>query len=201
MDSPVLVTIDLQHDFYHPEGTYGQHDRPLEPIQHLIRNLSSVVSRYPSVLRIQSIYRQGQFEDMPELCLPESEGAKWHPELRKGPLLTKHQHSGFRPLNEFFESPVPVVLAGVCTHRCVKATLDELIERGWTARILDDGVAACGLRQPKHERCMERWKQRGLTIEPSELFEETDQPSTPDFSQADFNADSFHSQIHSRRPM
>lgn len=200
MESPVLVTIDLQHDFYHPEGSYGQRNRPLEPIRAVTQFLQPIISRHHSVLRIQSLYSEGQFSDMPNLCLSDTQGARWHPELRKGPLLTKHEHSGFPALREFFETSVPVVLAGVCTHRCVKATLNDLIKRGWSARILDGGVASCGLRQPKHERCMERWRRRGLTIQPYELFDDTDWTTETELPTTESNDDVI-SQTHSRRPM
>lgn len=174
MDSPVLVTIDLQRDFYHEDGTYAQHDRPLAPIRDTIEILKPIVRSYPSVLRIRSVYRPGQFEDMPELCRPGGDGIRWHPELAYGPLLTKRVHSGLKPLRQFFSNRPPLVLAGVCTHRCVRATFRALREDNWPVKILENGVASCGFRRPQHRQWVNRWRRNDQLVQTSELMTPSD---------------------------
>lgn len=169
MNSPVLVVIDLQRDFYHPAGSYGRTNRPLEPIQQVVEFLGPLMRQFQDVLRVQSIYRVGQFSDMPELCLPESEGRSWHPDLRVGPLLTKHKHSAVEPLQHFFDSRPELLLAGVCTHRCVRRTLRDLQDRQWPVKILKEGVASCGKRYKQHKECLSRWHSEGLVKTAADL--------------------------------
>lgn len=164
MSLPTLVLIDLQKDFYHPRGAYGRANRPLEPIHSMLKKLPDVVSGYPEVIRIKSTYRKNQFPDMPRLCLPGSFGEQWHPDFKYGPLLTKNTHSGFSALKTYFKKPRPLILAGLCTHRCVKSTLNELLSNNWPAKIFAPGVASCGKRNPLHQKCIRNWKKNNLIV-------------------------------------
>ncbi|MFB6357085.1 MAG: cysteine hydrolase family protein, partial [bacterium] len=159
-----LVLIDIQRDFYHPEGSYGRAGRPLEPIQQTISHLKNVVDPKTPVIRVQSVYKPGQFEDMPHLCKDPDDGGRWHPDLTMGDLLTKEDHSGFPALKRYFTSKVPLILAGVCTHRCVQATLRDLVENGWNVSVYRHGVSSCGLRHEQHEQCLRKWDRRGLLL-------------------------------------
>lgn len=160
---PWLVLIDLQRDFYHPSGAYGQAGRPLEPIQEMIRRLTPLVADYPRVLRVKSCYHPGQWPAMPDLCVDPEAGGRWHPELEFGPSLIKTKQSGADSIRSHFQNqPRPLVLAGVCTHRCVRATLEELQAADWPTKVLAGGVAACGRRQPEHQEWLTRWKRRNL---------------------------------------
>ena len=160
---PWLVLIDLQRDFYHPQGTYGQAGRPLEPINSAISNLIPLVKKYPRVLRVKSHYQPRQWPDMPGLCADPEAGGRWHPQLEVGPLVVKRKQSAFSAISSFFnQQPRPLLLAGVCTHRCVKATLEDLLAAGWPAKVLESGVASCGYRQEEHEECLAEWKEMNL---------------------------------------
>jgi len=166
---PYLVLIDLQKDFYHQRGTYARHGRPLAPIQTMLKELIETSTGCQRVVRIRSSYLPGQFDDMPELCLGGSFGEQWHPDLDNGPLLCKHNHSGFPALKSYFERPTPIVLSGVCTHRCVKATLEDLVKHNWPVKVYERGVASCGKRQQEHQSCLKKWREQNLVVNNLEM--------------------------------
>lgn len=169
MGLPTLVLIDLQKDFYSPGGAYARAGRPLYPIQSIIEDLIPFAESYPRVVRMRSIYRKHQFSDMPRLCLENAMGSRWHPDLAKGPLLTKRTHSGFSILKKHFHEPTPIVLGGVCTHRCVRETFRQARAHGWEVSILEDGVASCGKRWSRHKNCLRRWRRKNQTIQMAQL--------------------------------
>ena len=164
MSVPWLVLIDLQFDFYHPGGVYGRTGRPLAPFQKTLSYLKTRAIKYPRVLRVGSIYSTDQWSDMPGLCTTPK-GCSWCPELRRGRLIIKRQQSCHTVLQEHFKRPVPVVIGGFCTHRCVRSTVHKLISMNWPVKVLEPGVASCGHRQSEHENCLRTWRQQGSLIE------------------------------------
>lgn len=164
MGIPTLVLIDLQKDFYAPTGSYARAGRPLAPIRRMIARLIPFCQNYPHIVRIRSLYRKNQFQDMPELCIPGKQGTLWHPQLRMGKLLTKTQHSGFSCLEASLPSTTPLVLAGVCTHRCIRKTLEDALVRDWNARVLEEGIASCGKRWQRHRQWLKRWENHNRSV-------------------------------------
>lgn len=163
-----LVLIDCQRDFYHPEGAYGRHGRPLGPLQETMGYLSRLVERlsFP-VIGLRSHYQPNQFVDMPRLCRAGQWGSSWHPEIPVDRLLTKHQHSGAGELASELPPGEQVYLGGVCTHRCVRKTLRDLVANtDLRPKVLPNGVGSCGLRRERHKSCLARWDERNLLGSP-----------------------------------
>ncbi len=164
MSLPWVVLIDLQFDFYHPAGIYARAGRPIFPFQSALSYLCRKLLGYPKILRIASNYDPHRWTDMPGLCSTPV-GSIWYPHLAAGKKLIKQQQTGYFVLKQFFTEPRPLLLAGFCTHRCVNATLHDLLENNWPVKLLPQGVAACGKRQDEHASCLHSWARRGLLEE------------------------------------
>ncbi len=162
---PFLVLIDLQKDFYHSSGAYGQAGRPLQPLQETVGYWKKRFREYPYVLRIRSHYKPLQWPDMPGLCANPLGGGRWQPEINRGLLLTKNQQSGFSILERVLPARYPVLLGGVCTHRCIKSTVEDLEGANWPFKVVKKGVGSCGRRQAEHKKCLRDWRKKGLLVQ------------------------------------
>ena len=161
--------IDVQFDFYHPLGIYGRAARPTAPFREAVSQLKQLTSNFSRVIRIGSTYSPEQWPDMPNLCATPR-GRRWHPELCCGPLLFKSTQSAYPQIEDYFTSRSKLVLAGFCTHRCVKSTLEDLLAAGWQAAVVASGVASCGLRRQQHFNCLKKWQEENLIFNKSARY-------------------------------
>lgn len=157
-----LILVDVIHDFFHPEGVnhHASYDALREPINALVN--AAVANDRPVVHAVER-HRPGpdfEFEKLPAHCLDGSWDAAvpdWLAHQDRHLLVPKRRYSGFfgtdldlllreRQVRE-------LVLAGVKSHVCIRATIQDAFAYGY--RVLLPREATGSNRRNLHEASLE----------------------------------------------
>ena len=167
-DNSALIVVDLQKDFCASEQGCAYFERQLienrdglTPIQKMIDNylmpfIDKARKSNLHIVYIQSIYKEGQFQDMPKLCLEGTRGwelYKVNPDSQgqREIVIHKDAHNPFNNgngLENFLnENNINTLLiSGVTTDNCVSATTYVSLGRGYRPIVLADCVATAGYK-------------------------------------------------------
>jgi nicotinamidase/pyrazinamidase len=190
--STALVIVDVQNDFADPAGglSVAGGDRVVPVINaHLERAVEagSVVvytqDWHPPVTA--HFAKDGGV--WPVHCVAGTWGAELHPDLRVvGPVVRKGSdgedgYSGFTMRDAQTGATLPteldrllrargvehVVIAGLATDYCVKATALDARRLGYTTVLLEDAVAAVDLAPGDGDRAIAEMVASGIVVEPT----------------------------------
>jgi ureidoacrylate peracid hydrolase len=157
----VLVVIDVQNDYCHDDGVFGQAGLSLTAIHAAVERIEAfvAVARRAGVPVIWVRTEHGHLTDSPAwlgrgvraagaICAAGSWGAEFY-RVRPAagdPVVVKHRYSAF------VGSPLPVMLralgratllmAGVTTNVCVESTARDAFMRDWRVVLVEDCAAA-----------------------------------------------------------
>lgn len=174
-----LVVIDLQNDFCHQDGAFGQLDAPLEAMPPMLDAVLDLVAeaRRLEVMIIwvratyDPIVRAPNFEDSlsrpgltPDVCLEGTWGADWvdglgpDPHARNEVCLTKHRFSAFwdTAIDLYLRSNgiKTVVVTGVITSGCVESTARDAFFRNYFVVMPSDTAASYS--QERHDASLRK---------------------------------------------
>lgn len=162
---PALLLIDIQSDFLQREGLTPQ---PPELIDNVSRLLSTLRNADVLIVHIHTIASVDGSNRMPHwkrndhwACVEGTAGCRPPAEL----LPLKHEHiiakqffSGFdsTELDELLcEKDIDtVIVAGLYTHGCIRATILDAYAKGYSVLVASDGVAST---EPEHATLSRQW--------------------------------------------
>jgi len=185
-----LVVVDVQNDFADPEGSLSVHGG-LDVVRAATAEVDAAVAAGAPVFYTQDWHptdtphfaKDGG--TWPVHCVQGTWGAQLHPDLRvTGEVVRKGQHgedgySGFSMKDPLSGEVVPtrlaallrdaraaqLVVVGLATDYCVRATALEGLEQGWPVTVLWSAVAAVELSPGDGERTRDELRARGVTVE------------------------------------
>ena len=189
-DSQVaLVVVDLQNDFADPSGSLSVHggsevvplvnveiDRALEAGATVVYTQDWHPPHTPHFAQDGGIW--------PVHCVRETWGAELHPALSvRGPIVRKGTagedgYSGFSMRNPADGRPIPteldatiarsgagrLVVVGLATDYCVKATALDGVRLGYETAVLLDGVRAVDLEPGDGDRALDELETAGVVL-------------------------------------
>ena len=176
MPETALIAVDVQHDFL-PGGALGVPggDAVVEPLVRAARAADLVVkTRDAHTPDHCSFTDQGGI--WPVHCVVGTHGAELHPAIAAldGPLVEKatmqdtDAYSGFDGTNLtdlLREAGVKhVLVGGLATDYCVKATVLDALEAGFRATVLTDAVAAVDAEEGDGQRALEEMVAAGAQV-------------------------------------
>jgi ureidoacrylate peracid hydrolase len=189
----VLVLVDLQNDFCHPDGAcarMGQDIRSVQGIFPFVRQLIELAAEHavPTVfLRVTHgswfdndawLRRGAGGRTLNALAVPIAVDGSWGAEFCQvhpaaaDLVVTKHRYSGFdhTELELALQAKQcrTVVLAGTQTNVCVRETAFDAIARGYEVAVIKDCVASSSAAL--HESSLTDISERaGMVIELADL--------------------------------
>ena len=176
MPETALIAVDVQHDFL-PGGALGVPggDAVVEPLVRASRAAGMVVkTRDAHTADHCSFTDQGG--PWPVHCVAGTHGAELHPAIAEldGPLLEKgtrqeaDAYSGFdgTRLTELLrEAGVKhVLVGGLATDYCVKATVLDALDAGFRTTVLADAVAAVDVEEGDGRRALDEMVAAGAEV-------------------------------------
>lgn len=176
MPGTALVVVDVQHDFL-PGGALGVPgaDAVVEPLVRAARAADLVVrTRDAHTADHCSFADQGG--TWPVHCVAGTHGAQLHPAIAAldGPLVEKattqdaDAYSGFdgtRLADLLRDAGVKrVVVGGLATDYCVKATVLDALAEGFDTTVLTDAIAAVDVQEGDGRRALEEMVAAGATL-------------------------------------
>ncbi|MBA3350475.1 MAG: isochorismatase family protein [Actinobacteria bacterium] len=189
-DRTTLIVVDVQNDFADPEGALYVHDgeRVIEVIN---REVDRAVSAGALVVYTQDWHNEitPHFADhggtWPVHSVQGTWGAGLHPDLKvQGPSVRKGMgeddgYSGFSEHNLASglvdQTPLEtllrergvdkVVVAGLATDYCVRATALDAVARGFKVTVLKDAIRPVNLEPGDDALALRAMEEAGVTAE------------------------------------
>ncbi|HEX2258816.1 MAG TPA: isochorismatase family protein [Actinomycetota bacterium] len=185
-EKTAVIVVDVQNDFADPKGNLHVKDGS-STIPVVNREVDRALSAGGTVFYTQDWHPEStpHFEKdggiWPVHCVMDSWGAKLHPDLAvEGEIVRKGSHgedgySGFSQRDPVSGEETPtaleqklrdkgiekVVVVGLATDYCVKATALDAIQRGFEVTVLSDGVRAVDLQPGDGDRALKEIKDAG----------------------------------------
>jgi nicotinamidase/pyrazinamidase len=187
-----LIIVDMQNDFADPDGALSvAGGAGLIPT--INRAAQAAVQAGAFVVYTQDWHPEQtpHFADYggiwPVHCVTGSWGASFHPDLEVvGPSVQKGSngedgYSGFTMRDPVSGTPLPtemasllsdrgirrVLVCGLATDYCVKATALDAARLGFETTVLSDAIAPVDLEPGDGERAIEELRRAGVAIEPA----------------------------------
>lgn len=185
-----LVVVDVQNDFASPDGSLSVPggEQVVAVVNAQIRealDAGSLVVYTQDWHPPDTPHFAKDGGTWPVHCVRDTEGAAFHPDLFvDGPVIRKGTrgedgYSGFTvrdpssgavsstPLEEVLhdQGVSRVVVVGLATDYCVKATAIDAASKGFETVVLRDGVRAVDMQPGDGRRALREMEQAGVTIE------------------------------------
>ncbi len=167
-----VTIIDMQNDFLCEEGFYARRGHGMENIQQLFKNLSDTLpslSKQYKIVYVVSEFTEKQFGEDKSMCLKDT----WGAELALGPqyaqaIITKHEQSAFSS-KEFLDylkqnQVSELILMGVLTEWCIRATAIDGVNNGLKVILVCDGVATGEDEESNRIKTFDELKQMGVVL-------------------------------------
>ena len=184
-----LVVVDVQNDFADPAGSLSVKGG-LEIVPFVNAEIARALVGGAAVAYTQDWHpaHTPHFAQdggiWPVHCVAETWGARLRPDLRvEGPVVRKGAHgedgySGFTMRNPNGGVPIPteldatlskggakrVVVCGLATDYCVKATALDAVRLGYETAVLLEGVRAVDLEPGDGERALDEMRAAGVHL-------------------------------------
>ncbi|HZQ99441.1 MAG TPA: bifunctional nicotinamidase/pyrazinamidase [Chloroflexota bacterium] len=181
-----LVLVDVQNDFCPggalpvPEGdkVVPALNREIERFERARRPVIASRDWHPE----QTTHFQSGGGPWPPHCVANQPGAAFHPDLRlpatatvvsKGTGPTEDAYSAFqardasgRPLDQILRDTGTrrLVVGGLATDYCVRATVLDALRAGYQVEVLRDGVRGVDVRPGDSERAIEEMTAAGARL-------------------------------------
>ncbi len=194
-----LIVVDVQNDFADPAGglsvTGGDRIVPVVNAQIELARAAGAPVIYTQDWHPPSTpHFQKDGGEWPVHCVRDTWGAELHPDLRvEGPAIRKGAngedgYSGFTMREPVSGSIVPteleallrdraierVVVCGLATDYCVKATALDAARLGFATSVLTDAIAAVDLEPGDGDRALKELRAAGVSVEVAQPAEAPD---------------------------
>ena len=180
MRNSALIIVDLQNDFC-PKGSLAVKDG-----DKIIPTVNALIKRYKSLGN--PIYATRDWHPSnhmsfkssggpwPVHCVQNTPGAAFHPDLiiddaiviNKGSLVDEEAYSGFNGTNlaqKLKERGVTdLTICGLATDYCVKATVLDGINSGFTVTVIKDGIRGVNVKPEDSKKALEAMMSAGAVI-------------------------------------
>jgi nicotinamidase/pyrazinamidase len=187
-----LVVVDVQNDFASPDGGLsvpgGEHVIPaINGEVRLARANGALVAYTQDWHPRHTPHFRKDGGQWPDHCVRDTWGADLHPELEvadDAPIVRKGSsgedgYSGFTMRDPTTGETIPtllgpllteagvrdVVVVGLATDYCVKATALDALRLGFATTVLTDAIAAVNLQPGDGDRALEELREAGATLE------------------------------------
>lgn len=184
-----LVVVDMQNDFADPAGSLS-----VRGGAEIVRLVNAEVERALAAGAAVAYTQDWHPAHTPHFaqdggiwpvhCVEETWGAQLHPELSvRGPIVRKGSHgedgySGFSMRNPAGGLPIPteldstlarggakrLVVCGLATDYCVKATVLDGVRLGYDTAVLVDAIRAVDLTPGDGEAALDAMADAGVTL-------------------------------------
>ena len=189
-DKTALIVVDVQNDFAHPNGSlYVAEGEAVVPT--INREVVQALAARAGVFYTQDWHPPStpHFKKdggiWPVHCVQDTWGASFHPDLQiRGEVVRKGTggedgYSGFtvRDPRSGYEQQTPlesrlrergierVVVVGLATDYCVKATAIDAVSKGFQTTALGGAMRAVNLEPGDGDRALAEMQQAGVRIE------------------------------------
>jgi ureidoacrylate peracid hydrolase len=179
-DQCAVVIVDVQNDFCHPDGAVASYGVDTGPVRRIVPVIAGLVeaARDRAIPRIYLRVEHGEWSDDPAWLARSSAGGPI--DLTRRPLaragswgvqlyqlspapdelvISKPRHSGFAytPLALALRAKQrdTVILAGVATNVCVRATAVDAVAHGFRPVLVTDATAA--LSAAEHDAAVQEF--------------------------------------------
>ncbi|MCK4705300.1 MAG: isochorismatase family protein, partial [Gammaproteobacteria bacterium] len=174
---PALLLIDIQYDFLQREELVPAASKLVDNVSYL---LSSMRTAHVPIVHVNTIISPDGNDRMPHwkhrnywACIEGSAGSQPPTELlpqEDEHLITKQFYSAFDSpdLHELLsEKDIDtVIVAGLYTHGCVRATILDAYAKGYKVMVASDAIAST---EPEHSIFSQQWlEQRAANFIPVE---------------------------------
>ena len=186
-DKTALMVVDVQNDFCLREPGFAYFDRQEKAGREDLKPIEDTIDRYliPFIARsresdlyivyLQSAYEQGQFPDMPNLCIEGTRGWELfkvgpNPRNPREKVLIKDAHDPFtgeNSLENFLHGDGLdiLIISGVTTDNCVSAATYVSLGRGYKPVVLADCVSTAGYKsETAHKQKLQEFASHGSII-------------------------------------
>ncbi|MGC8460976.1 MAG: isochorismatase family protein [Candidatus Dormibacteria bacterium] len=177
-----LICVDVEHDFL-PGGSLAVPggDGVIEPLQAVAAHCSLVVATrdYHPADHVSFVANGGTW---PPHCVTGTPGAELHPAIAalagtvvdKGTDRGTDAYSGFdgTHLHRLLQKQgiTELVIGGLATDYCVRATVLDAMKLGYTVTVLDDAVRAVDVTAGDGKRALQEMHRAGARIMHSAQF-------------------------------
>jgi len=187
-----LLVVDVQNDFADPKGSLSvRGGSAVVPVLNDETRAAREAGAYVAYTQDWHPHDTPHFAKdggvWPVHCLAGTWGAWFHPDLEMhGPSVRKGSngedgYSGFTMRDPVTSRTIPteledllrehrverVVIGGLATDYCVKATALDAVRLGFGTTVLEDAIAAVDLTPGDGDRALDELREAGVRIEPS----------------------------------
>jgi nicotinamidase/pyrazinamidase len=172
-DRTALIVVDVQNDFADPEGALYVQDG--EGVVEVInREVDRAVSAGALVVYTQDWHNEvtSHFAEhggtWPVHCVQGTWGAALHSDLDvRGPAVHKGmgEDDGYSGFSEHKRDVDKVVVAGLATDYCVRATALDAAARGFKVTVLRDAIRAVNLEPEDDALALRAMEEAGVAAE------------------------------------
>jgi nicotinamidase/pyrazinamidase len=190
-----LIVVDVQNDFADPKGSLSV-PGGADVVPLINREASLARSNGALVVATQDWHPEHTPHfakdggPWPDHCIQHTWGAAFHPDLaiQRGPVIRKGAHgedgySGFTMRDPTTGETIPteldgllrdagvtdVVICGLATDYCVKATALDAAQLGFATTVLTDAIAAVNLQPGDGERALAEMRTAGIRLQSSRV--------------------------------
>jgi nicotinamidase/pyrazinamidase len=176
-DTDALIVVDVQNDFCPGGALAVPNGDEVVPV------INELMPRFRHVIATQDFHPPGHSSfaneggPWPEHCVQGTPGADFHPALdiakadeivQKGTDPATDGYSGFAGTDLAdrlrARGVERVVVTGLATDYCVRATTVEAIEHGFDAVVLTDGIRAVDVASGDGDAALEEMTEAGATL-------------------------------------
>jgi len=174
-----LLIVDLQNDFC-PGGALA-----VKGGDSIVPVVNRMMERFPLVVASQDWHPKDSvhFGKWPVHCVADTPGAALHPGVKRDDILqffrkgTQNRddgYSAFEATNVELEGYLKdadvteLVVCGLATDYCVKATALDAVERGFKTSVVTDAVAAVDVSPGDGEKALAEIRNAGVSLLRSE---------------------------------
>ena len=190
-ESPALLMVDVQVDFCPGGALAVRGGDAVVPVANRLAARAAALGLPVYASRDWHPDGSAHFRPQgpwPRHCVAGTDGARLHPDLAlpsttqivsKGTAADEHGYSVFEGRvagrGEFGDDLVArgvtrLVVCGLATDYCVKATVLDALARGFRVTVVEDGVAAVDAAQGDGAQALARMREAGAAIEPADAI-------------------------------
>lgn len=173
MPKRMLVIIDPQNDFTHPEGDYARRHAGVTQIAEARLGIINLLRSFDGneAVIVRSDFKPEQFGHGLFLCIPGTFGHKIDADLQVDGTLnivTKTAHSCFssEAFNELLNTGKTdtLILCGFLAEYCVKQTAIDALLLGYKVVLVEDCIATGDDVQSRKEQALAELMEKGAGI-------------------------------------
>jgi nicotinamidase/pyrazinamidase len=170
MINEVIIIIDPQKDFTHPDGNYAKRHAGINQILLAKEEINELIKSTDNkkLVVVYSDYAVNQFIENVSMCIPGTFGHEIDITANECRCFSKSQHSAFYSI-EFVtylksNGVKKLLLCGFLAEYCVQATAIDALYNGFSISLLKEYIGTGDDMQYKKEEMLEKFKNMAIEI-------------------------------------